>query len=124
MMNKKEATFERNLSDQIVREVAKVLGFTHLKFHAHHDGPRAKPWITRRYGQLLILPQPDGWDAHVTVTVWMGKVNADYGRGVWDKAIYQTSNDGEFSYDAADPQFIDHVADKLREVINLGKPEL
>lgn len=123
-MTKEDAEFERFLSDKIVREVGRILGYKRLKFYEHGGQQRhATAWVTRIYGQRLTIPYAEGWDAFVTITVWNGQVKADFSRGQWDGGVYESINDGEFSFDAADPDFIDAIAQKLRESIAKGKPE-
>ncbi len=117
-MTKQDAEFERHVSDQIVREVGKLLGYTRIRFYENQQERTAAPYITRLYGQRLVIPY-QGWELNLTVTLWNGKVKADLGRGVWDGGVYENQTD-EYEFDAADPTFIDEIVKKCREAIVRG----
>lgn len=117
-MTKADAEFERFLSDKIVREVGKMLGYRRLRFIEHQQTRTAGPYITRIYGQRLVIPY-EGWELNLTVTVWDGKVKADLGRGKWDGGVFENQTD-EYEFDAADPNFLDDLVKKCREAIVKG----
>lgn len=119
-MTDEEAKFERSISDQIVREVAKELGYTSVRFRPEVWHKRSSiVHITRLFGQRLVIPQDDEWDFTLTVTLWYGTVKADLSASKSNSIFMIRSV--HLEYDIGDPEFISDLVKQSKRFLSKVK---